>query len=45
MDKKEKKSFGYKVGYGIGTIVAICLATVFVALTARIVFWILSGLI
>lgn len=39
MDKNKLHSFGYKVGYTLGVVVALCLTTVVIGLTIKFLFW------
>lgn len=39
MDDKEKKSAGYKAGYGLGIVFTMCLGAIIIALTLKLLFW------
>lgn len=45
MDNKNNKSFAYKLGQAFAAIAGICIMTILIALTARLVFWILGGIL
>ena len=40
--EEKNRTFGYKIGMIIATVIALCLASVVVALTAKFVMWILG---
>lgn len=39
MNKNRLDSFGYKIGYIFGIVVALCLAAVLIGITAKFLFW------
>lgn len=40
-DKKEKESLGYKLGQGLTIILATCGGAILIALTVKLILWIL----
>lgn len=45
MDNKDKKSFAYYVGQAFAGTIGICLMTILMALTAKLVFWLIGGIL
>lgn len=41
MDKDNKNTFSYKLGQAVGLIVVLCVAAILVALTVKLILWIL----
>lgn len=41
MENDNKNSLGYKVGQALAFIIGLCIATILVALTVKLILWIL----
>lgn len=45
MDNKNRKSFAYYVGQTFAGVVGVCLMSIIVALTAKLVFWLIGSVL
>lgn len=41
MESNNKNSLGYKVGQALAFVIGVCIATILVALTVKLILWIL----
>lgn len=41
MENNNKNSFGYKVGQDLAFVIGLCVAAILVALTVKLILWIL----
>lgn len=41
MESNNKNSLGYKIGQALAFVIGLCLAAILIALTAKLIMWIL----
>jgi len=41
MENNNKNSLGYKIGQALAFVIGLCLAAILIALTAKLIMWIL----